>query len=43
MPRADKIKIYPLSARANPPPTRLLSPQGKPWSQTQLPDIEPLK
>ena len=31
----EHIKIYPLSARANPPPTRLLSPEGKPWSQVQ--------
>jgi hypothetical protein len=31
----DQLKIYPLSTRANPPPTRLLTPQGKPWSQVQ--------
>jgi hypothetical protein len=31
----EKIKIYPLSQRDNPPPTRLIAVDGKPWSQVQ--------
>lgn len=30
-----KIKIYPLSQRARPPLTRLLTPEGRAWSQVQ--------
>lgn len=31
----EKIKIYPLSQRDKPPPTRLIAVEGKPWSQVQ--------
>ncbi len=31
----DKFRIYPYSQRANPPVTRYISPDGKPWSGTQ--------
>jgi hypothetical protein len=31
----EKIKIYPVSQRDNPPPTRLITVDGKPWSQVQ--------
>jgi len=31
----EKFKIYPLSTRDNPPPTRLLTVDGKQWSQVQ--------
>jgi hypothetical protein len=31
----EKIRIYPLSRRDNPPPTRLIAVDGKSWSQVQ--------
>jgi len=31
----EQLKIYPSSAREHPPATRLLTPEGKPWSQVQ--------
>ena len=36
----EKIKIYPLTHRNNPPPTRLLAVEGKPWSQVQPRGLE---
>ena len=36
----EKFKMYPYAERANPPPTRLLTPQGRAWSGTQPRDME---
>jgi len=31
----DRFQIYPFAQRNNPPPTRFISPSGRPWSGTQ--------